>query len=278
MLIVTGARGRIGRLLRQFESSAEFNSFSMAWASRSGQDGDLAWNMTGDAQPDLPDRAILLHLAAVLPGRGGSADLRQNADMARAILQADRRKPFAHVVFLSTVAVYAPQSGAIAETCQPDPQSDYGRAKLDAEMILRAGLGSRLTILRLANLAGADALLGGLAGQGAVTLDPVPGQPAGPIRSYIGPLTLARCLGQLMQLLADGRPLPAVLNLAQPGPVAMGALLAVSGREWHFGPERAGVVARVEVDVSQLLSFCDLKPADAAGILAELDQIREVWP
>ena len=81
------------------------------------------------------------------------------------------------------------------ETMPADPVSEYGRAKRDAEQALAKGLagsGVGLTCLRIGNIAGADALLGGQAASGAaqVVLDPVAGQPMGPERSYIGPLTL----------------------------------------------------------------------------------------
>ncbi len=273
-LIVTGSSGRLGRLMRVHEQAIEGVGISPVWAARNGRAGGRAWDMISGSVPDLPLCGFLLHLAAVLPSRPPGADLQNNVALAKAVLAADRAASFAHVFFLSTVAVYAPQDRAIAETTAPDPQADYGRSKLQAEQVLRAGLGERLTILRLGNLAGADALLGST---GKVVLDPVPGG-GGPIRSYIGPSAFARALTRLMALRARGQVLPPVINLALPGAVDMADLLRAAGRDWRFGPPRPGVVARVEVDVSRLVKLVPLPPARAADIVADLDTLQGRWP
>ena len=275
-LIVTGAQGRLGRLLRLAEKTDDFAAFSTVWTARQAGQGVLGWDMVQDAVIDLPKGGILLHLAGALPGRGQSGALSDNLDMAQAVLAADRQQPFDHVVFMSTVAVYAPEAGAIPETRPPAPQNDYGRAKLLAENLLADGLGPRLTILRLANLAGADALLGG-AGQDVV-LDPVAGQTGGPLRSYIGPQMLTRVLGGLLGRIASAAPLPPILNLAQPGAVAMADLLTVSGKPWRFGPHRVGTVPLVEVDVTLLATLFPLPAASAADLWAEQSGLNGVWP
>ena len=275
-LIVTGAQGRLGRLLRLAGGSEDFAGFSTVWTARQAGPALRGWDMLRGDAPDLPKGGILLHLAAAVPGRGQSGDLLDNLALARAVLAADHRRPFAHVVFVSTVAVYAPEAGVIRETKAPAPQNDYGRAKHLAENLLAEGLGSRLTILRLANLAGADALLGGAVRQ--VVLDPVAGQPGGPLRSYIGPQMLAQVLGRLLGQMASNIPLPPILNLAQPGAVAMADLLTVSGKIWRFGPVRAETVAKVEVDVALLTSLFPLPTASASGLWADLSGLNGVWP
>ena len=273
-LIVTGAGGRIGRLIRLSVGTENFTDFSIRFTSRHSEDPALRWDMTGTDLPDLPKGGILLHLAAALPGRGAATGLSDNMAMAQAVLRADQTASFTHVVFMSTVAVYAPQSVAISETVPAAPQNDYGRTKWQAEQILRAGLGDRLTVLRLANLAGADALLGAAA-RGPVLLDPVPGQAGGPLRSYIGPMTLARTLAVL---LAKPDRLPAILNLAQPGVVAMADLLDVSGRDWGFGPYRPEVLPKLEVDVTRMMSFCPLPIATAGTLWDEVSAMQGLWP
>jgi UDP-glucose 4-epimerase len=57
-------------------------------------------------------------------------------------------------VMLSSRKVYAPSAKALAETDRAAPQDLYGRQKLAAERALRARLGARLTVLRLANVFG----------------------------------------------------------------------------------------------------------------------------
>ncbi len=274
-LIVTGAGGRIGRLLHIFARASEFAAFSMIWTSR---DGPQVWDLTGAGVPGLPRGGILLHLAAVLPGPHHDDLIAGNLRLAEAIIAQDRLSPFSHVVFMSTVAVYAPGTQAIAETEVPAPQSDYGRAKLHCETRLCAAFGGRLTILRLANLAGADALLGGNPGSGEVVLDPIPGTSSGPLRSYIGPKTLARALGVLLGQIALGKTLPGILNVSQPKAVAMDHLLTAAGRAWRFGPSRTATVAKVAVDVSVLMNICPLPDLDPAAVIDELDDLRGRWP
>ena len=273
-LIVTGSSGRIGRLLQIYAQDYEEEGLLPFWTARNGLAGASEWEMISGQVPLLPVCGFLLHLAAALPSRSVGASLKGNLEMAQAVLKADRTAAFAHVFFLSTVAVYAPQSTAIAETVVPDPKNDYGRAKYAAEEILRAGLKDRLTILRLANLAGADALLGS---EGEVVLDPVENSYRGPVRSYIGPGQLMTVLRQLMRLRARGQVLPATLNIALPGAVAMADLLDAAARRWRFGPPRPGVVARVEVEVSRLAGLVPLTKADAKVIVADLKSVRGGW-
>ncbi len=275
-LIVTGASGRIGRLVRLQGLDLNTQGFSGIWTSRAGGDGLLCWDLMSGAVPDFPVGGILLHLAGILPGKAQA--MGDNVGMAHAIVRADQTKTFAHVITVSTVAVYAPQSAAISEEVVADPQSDYGRSKLAAERVLQQGLGGRLTILRLANLAGADALLGGNPGGLPTVLDPVDGGATGPVRSYIGPVTFAGVLGHLLGRLGSGDVLPGVLNIAQPGSVGMADVLNASGRDWHFGPPRGGVVPKVVVDVARLAALCPLAEVTAAGLLAELHGLKGKWP
>lgn len=57
-------------------------------------------------------------------------------------------------LMLSSRKVYAPSATPLAETSPTGPTDAYGRHKLAAEQALRALLGDRLTVLRLANIFG----------------------------------------------------------------------------------------------------------------------------
>ena len=271
---MTGAQGRLGRLLRHVWADR-----AVIWQSRRalGANG-LTWDFSADLPTGWPDRAVILHLAGIT--RGSAGDLAVNVDLARALAVAARRQGAAHVLFASTVAVYRPGPLALDEMTPPDPVSDYGRTKLAAEQALAEGLagtGTGLTCLRIGNIAGADALLGGQAASGAarVTLDPVPGQRTGPERSYVGPITLAQVLQQLIRRAPD---LPGVLNLAQPGAVAMGDLLDAAGLPWDFGPARAGAVPRALVATDRLQAMLPVPVATASALAAELRRLNGVWP
>ncbi|WP_043111841.1 NAD-dependent epimerase/dehydratase family protein [Solimonas flava] len=66
---------------------------------------------------------------------GGPADIRANADALATALRRQARAP--RLVHLSSMAVYGASTGRIDEWSVTAPQSGYGRAKCDAEDILR---------------------------------------------------------------------------------------------------------------------------------------------
>lgn len=273
-LIVTGASGRIGRLLRAVWGDS-VAGMPILWSARRPQQGiDLAWNIGWEPAPPLPTGAIFLHLAGQT--RGNATELAENCRSADALCKTAGAMGARHVFLMSSVAVYRPSPGAIAEDTASDPISDYGRAKLEAETAARAAFPG-VGILRLGNLAGADSLLTS-ARRGAVLLDPVEGMPRGPERSYIGPRTLAATLAALVGKVAVGEALPEILNIAQPPALAMADLLDAAAADWRFGPPRAGVIPRVAVALDRLAGLVDLPDASAAGIVAELETLKGRWP
>lgn len=278
-VLVTGASGRIGRLLRLVWPDLPQPDAPPVWIGRRATAPDMVpWDFNALPPIKWPEGAVVLHLAGVVAG--DAAALEANVTLAQALAQAARARRAAHVIFASTVAVFRPAETALPDTTPPDPQSAYGRAKHRAEQALRQALsqaGIGLTILRIANVAGADALLGGAAARAGseITLDPAPGRPFGPERSYIGPLTLARVLRTLTARTPD---LPDVMNIAQPGRVAMGALLDAAGLAWRFGPPREGVIPRVEVATDALRALLPLEPATPQDIVAELSSLTGRWP
>ncbi|WP_241557912.1 NAD-dependent epimerase/dehydratase family protein [Falsirhodobacter deserti] len=231
-LIVTGATGRLARLLRPHWPDAVWLARGQAWPA--GQGG------------------VILNLAGVTDPAGPLDDNVTTA--AAAITEGARRG--ARVFLLSSAAVYGRGDRDFSEDDTTAPLNAYGQAKLRME-----ALAGSATILRLGNVAGADALLGRAAEE--VTLDPA-GE-SGPVRSYIGPVTLARVLWALMQAPS----LPRILNIAEPPPVAMSALLAAAGIPWRFGPPREGTIPRVGLDTTRLQAICPLPPADPARMVAE---------
>ncbi len=315
-LVVTGSAGRFGTLLRLLWPGLVGGALPV-WFARVGGSGVVGWQIGVDPPAALPQGAVVLHLAATL--RGDAAGLAANTAQTTAVCHAAQRAGARHVFFASTAAIYAPGPMDIPESDSPGPLTPYGAAKLAAEHAAEATLcgadGPGLTLLRIGNVAGADALLGrhgsmtpgpatlgpatlgpatlgpatwspttlgpatwSPATLGPMTLDPVPGLPAGPLRSYIGPHALAGVLAGLIERAAAGQALPRRLNVALPGVVAMGDLLTAAGRDWRFGPPRAGVVPRVGLATGLLTGLLPLPAATAQGITADLASLKGRWP
>jgi nucleoside-diphosphate-sugar epimerase len=91
--------------------------------------------------------------------------------------------------------------------------------------------GIDLCFLRIGNVAGADALLMNVASaapDAPIAID-LFADGRGPLRSYIGPRSMAAVLWSLCR--HEG-PLPPVLNLAAPVPVHMEELATAAGHPW----------------------------------------------
>ncbi|MFZ1470956.1 MAG: NAD(P)-dependent oxidoreductase [Paracoccaceae bacterium] len=262
---MTGAGGKLGRLLRAAWVERPVAGLRPIWAGR-GEGHDIQWDMLSGSVPELPPSATVLHLAGVV--RGSEGQLAENSAMLPALVQASRA--VRRVLFVSTAAVYRP--GPLAdEGDAPAPPNPYGRAKLLAEEALRAQGLCPVTVLRLGNVAGADALLGPR-GADQIVLDPVPGRAGGPVRSWIGPKTLAHVLGALT-MAAD---LPDVVNVACTPPLPMADLLEAAGLPWRYGPETPAVTAEASLSIRRLASLVALPQADAATLTDEAAWARGI--
>lgn len=252
--LILGASGRLGRSLRRVWPA---DAPVPVWQTRDGAGGTLAWDILNAPVPALPPVGGIVVLAGVTAGT--PADLALNTPLAQvgADLGARLGVP---VLVASTQAVYGPQPGLLAEDTPPAPASDYGRAKLAMEAAVTA---PHVTCLRIANVAGCDALAAGIRA-GNVVLDRfADGQ--GPRRAMIGPADLARVLVAL--LAAEAR--PPVLNVARPGLVAMAEVLRAAGVPFDWRPAPAGALAELALDVTLLQGICPLPPADAGAMATQ---------
>jgi len=243
------------------------------WQSRRPVPGCLTWDILNEDCPAAIAGGVVLALAG-----GRTAALSQNTALALAAWQAAADQGARHVFLASSTAVYGSADGPpVDEMARCTPAGAYGGAKLEMEQAVlqrqaEAGADAPgLTILRIGNIAGLDCLLGGLTPGMQVVLDPVQGADGGPVRSYIGPVTLAAVLARLMILAAGRGPLPDILNVATPQPVSMAALLEAAGADWRYGAPKPGVIARVAVDTGRLQGLVRLPPpaGRAASLVAE---------
>lgn len=269
-VLVLGANGRLGRILSQNWPTA---GIAPRWQQRQPSQGHrggtvVECDILSEHAPALGPTDIVLGLAGVVPGR--PQDLSVNIDLALATLKIARRSGARHVFLSSSAAVYGSRPGLYSEAADPQPDTPYGRAKLDMERAVMAAADASVgvTCLRIGNVAGADALLGVAAQkwrserQGAVALDQFSDE-TGPRRSYIGPKDLADVLARLCRLGAKGARLPPVLNVAAPGPVAMTDLLDAARVAWTWQPAPDTAVAQLVLDVAALTALYPFSP-DAA--------------
>jgi hypothetical protein len=253
-LLVLGGTGRLGGALRDFWPFALKGGLRPIWQARDARPLYLHWDILHQPAPPWA-YGVVLCLA------GGRGEPDPNTAIAIRTLEAAAAQGATHVFIASSSAVYGP-GRALTEDATPAPVAEYGRAKAAMEAAAlgwhaRHG-GPGLTLLRIGNVAGADALLGQTR-RGLVVLDPTP-DGAGPRRSYIGPVTLSAVLSRLATLAVEGSPLPAILNIATPLPVAMSALLDAAALPWHFGPDNPQVIAEVSLNTARLQSLIRLPP------------------
>lgn len=262
--LILGTTGRIGRAFRTLWAGGYWPAAQEPlWHHRPGHEvagNAIAWRL-GDAPP-ADYRLHLTQGIVVLAGAtaGDPAALRANTDAALAALRLRDIGVAGPVLLMSSAAVYGRAPGLVDEDAPLAPLAPYGAAKAEMERAV-AGMGA--TCLRLANVAGSDMLFAGMA-RGNMTLD-IFDDGTAPRRSYIGPLTLARTLLRLIAL----PDLPPVLNLANPGTVAMDDILDAAGVEWRPEPAPPTALRSLAMDTGRLSALCDLPGAEAAALLAE---------
>jgi len=227
-VLVLGASGRLGRMIRLLRPSD-----TLRWHFQSRRPApwaDLIWDGTrkdtalADYIAQHRPRAVL-NLIGLTSAPDATAFNAVNVDIPAHLLELARAFNVPHVALVSSAAVYGtqPDRADTPETATLRPINAYGRSKARMEAMARTHAGpSRVSILRIGNVAGADRLLS-LAERGKLALDFLADNTT-PLRSYIGPRDLAETLGVLMT-----HPTPqgiSVLNIAHPQPVTLGDLLA----------------------------------------------------
>lgn len=259
--VVLGATGRLGAVLRQF-----WQGDAVVWQTRTERVGfhkvDILNNPKG-----LKDLCVgadsILCLAGVI-GNAAHA-LQYNTDLAIAAIQAAQG---ARVFLASSASVYGAGGANLYETDACVPVSPYGQAKLAMEQSALA-TGAPVTCLRIGNVAGSDAILGGW--HNGMTLDARP-DGSTPRRSYIGPQTFARTLAYVM----DAKAPPPVLNIATPGGVQMGAVLDAAGLPWQPRTPGDHVIWDVTLNTDTLATLVPFAPScsSAEGIVADWHQAQ----
>lgn len=273
-VLVTGAEGRVGRLLRLVWAEGAQVPFQPIWSSRRPSDpSDVTWDIEHGPSPSIARGSGILHLAGVL--RGDAAALHSNQSMALAVCKSALTAGARHIFLASSAAVYGSSAENLVEVRAPAPLTAYGHSKLAMERdalswALDAGPGAPgVTCLRIGNILGADTLFGQSTDGQEILLDPIDEGGDGPLRSYVGPQTLAGILATLLEKVALGIRLPPILNIASPNPVYMADLLTAARRPYRFGPSRSDTIPKVQLSTKRLADFVHLPNADAGEIVKD---------
>lgn len=270
--LVLGGTGRVGRMWRRLAAAGHWPGPEPLWHARTpdrAAPGDVVWDMAGPAPVD--PRLALVTGMIVLAGAtsGDDATLAVNSTAALAALDLAAREGIGPVLLASSVAVYGrPQPGdaPLSEAAPLRATAPYGRAKIAMERAAAAH-GHPATCLRIANVAGADALFINAA-QGPMVLDRFPGG-ASPQRHMIGPLALARITCALIDRASRGAGLPHTLNVASPGAVAMSDILGAANVPFGWRPAGDGALAALPLDLTLLAGLVAPELTDAATLVAE---------
>jgi nucleoside-diphosphate-sugar epimerase len=262
-LLILGSGGKLGSVLRRCWPGCA--GIEPVWHARNK--GDLAFDILQDSAA-LTQAVAQSDAVFVLAGvtlQTTQKPLSLNVDLARAVLEAAQGKP---VLLTSSAAVYGTQTGPLAEGISPKPVSAYGIAKTQMETL--AVHHPNACCLRIGNVAGADALLGQK--RDAFILDQFPDGTV-PRRSYIGPHALASVICELVKLSRQG-PLPKILNIACPTPVALNDLLRHAGLSWTTTPAPQTAIPSVHLDTARLQGLMQVADG-AAAIVADWNRMEQ---
>lgn len=267
-ILITGASGRVARLIAPF--LAQVPDLQIRWQSRRSVALQRDWACCdplrdwGQFLTACRGCDAVWHLAGVTPA-ATAPEYSVNTRLSLAVLRAAQRAEVPVMLAMSSAAVYCRSEEAHTEGEATTPETAYGQSKLQMEtsLLQKAERPTRLRLLRLGNVLGADALM---RGQPRPTwLDQFPDGRT-PVRSYIAPVSLARALVSLSFATTE----QSVWNVAAPEPVEMADLLRAAGLYWSQNPAPESALPRAVLDTRRLQGIMawDGQPTSADDMAA----------
>jgi nucleoside-diphosphate-sugar epimerase len=144
-VVVLGARGFIGAaLVRDLEKSG-VPTLALASTDLDLSAPDAAARLAALLRPE----DALVFLSAVTPDKGRDiASSMRNLRMGEAVAAALQARPVAHLVYLSSDAVYSFESGLVSEATPAAPIDLYGAMHRTRELMMQQAFKGPLAILR----------------------------------------------------------------------------------------------------------------------------------
>lgn len=272
-VLVLGASGRVGRLLRAVWSDRPPQGLRILYQYREDPPpgGDCIRFAPGDPTGPLGHVDAILSLWGVTSGDDQA--LAANTDLALEAMRIARDTGADRVLHASSIAVYAPSDQPLAEDAPVDPPNAYGAAKAAMEKAVASASAPRSCCMRIGSVAGAESLAASVDVYLAETKTPVLhrfGSGHGPARSYIAPYDLAKAIVALVH--CPRADLPAVLNIGAARPVTMDALLTAANIPFDWRPAPDGARETAVLNTGRLHRITPLPQDDG-----DPDRIARDW-
>jgi len=148
-LVVLGATGFVGRYITQHGIATGWNVLSLGSRDINLQASSAVDDLTGL----LTAQDIVVHSAAIAPAKSAE-DVIANLAMTRTVATALKNSPVAHLILVSSDAVYGNASGVIDETSPCNADSLHGVMSLGRELLCREAGIPGVTVVRPAPIYG----------------------------------------------------------------------------------------------------------------------------
>ncbi|WP_296419550.1 NAD-dependent epimerase/dehydratase family protein [Pseudooctadecabacter sp.] len=266
--VILGAQGQLGGVLHRHARRA-----GLDWTGQGRRAGaDVIWSLQDKpAEAVFPENGTIINMIGYA-GPDEDALQQANIDATDRILTLAKAHGVAHVILASSAAVYGNAGTApITEEAPLSPLTPYADSKVRMEALAQAAAGvagsPAITILRIGNVAGSDALTTiarrRIAAGAAMDLHRFADGTA-PVRSYIGP----RDLFDVVAALAPQPPAAIrTVNVAAPDPVPLDHVMTAYKTHvlpdlvWQDAPAPDSVPKRVILSIQALRALVDLPSA-----------------
>ncbi len=152
-VVIIGARGFLGRAMHSYLEGLGVNTLGLTSDDVDLCAGSAAQILAGILRPD--DAVVMM--AALTPDKGKDINtMIKNLVMADTVCEALIRRPCAHVVCISSVAVYSMGTGRITEDSCAASYDLYGTMHKTREMMFQNAIEVPLAILRPTLVYGAE--------------------------------------------------------------------------------------------------------------------------